>query len=179
MADLVFHDPTGRRARVVRLTWGLLVAFAALIVAAFFATLAFAPRLPEVTLQDPRVLSALHQETAHKLRGKAQWNRIPHPKKAGVGGPARPLAVGFYVSWDESSRESLANHINELDVVSPQWVMLNGPTGQLTITSDPQARAIIASAKRAPSILPGVFNYAPNTHVWDGRAGDSVILNPV
>jgi cellulose synthase/poly-beta-1,6-N-acetylglucosamine synthase-like glycosyltransferase/peptidoglycan/xylan/chitin deacetylase (PgdA/CDA1 family)/spore germination protein YaaH len=178
MADLVFHDPTGRRARLVRLTGGLVVAGIALVVAAFFATLAFAPRLPQVTLQDPRVLSALHQETAHKLRGKAQWNRIPHPKKAGVGGPARPLAVGFYVSWDESSRESLANHINELDVVSPQWVMLNGPTGQLTITSDPQARAIIASAKRPPSILPGVFNYAPNTHVWDGKSGDAVILNP-
>ena len=67
MADLVFHDPTGRRARLVRLTGGLLVAFAALMVAAFFATLAFAPRLPEVTLKDPQVLSALHQETAHKL----------------------------------------------------------------------------------------------------------------
>src|SRR3954467_5419651 len=157
MSDLIFHDPTGRRARLVRLTGGLLVAFGALMVAAFFATLAFAPHLPDVTLKDPRVLSALHVETAHKLKGRAQWNRIPHPRaRAGAGGPARPLSVGFYVSWDESSRESLANHINELDVVSPQWVALNGNDGQLTITSDPQARAIIASAKRPPSILPGV-----------------------
>jgi cellulose synthase/poly-beta-1,6-N-acetylglucosamine synthase-like glycosyltransferase/spore germination protein YaaH/peptidoglycan/xylan/chitin deacetylase (PgdA/CDA1 family) len=178
MADLVFHDPTGRRARLVRLTGGLVVAGMALVVAAFFATLAFAPRLPEVTLKDPQVLSALHQETAHKLKGKAQWNRIPHPKKAGTGGPARPLSVGFYVSWDESSRESLANHINELDVVSPQWIALSGNDGQLSITSDPQARAIIASAKRPPSILPGVFNYATAARAWNGPQGDAVILNP-
>jgi cellulose synthase/poly-beta-1,6-N-acetylglucosamine synthase-like glycosyltransferase/peptidoglycan/xylan/chitin deacetylase (PgdA/CDA1 family)/spore germination protein YaaH len=179
MADLVFHDPTGRRARVVRLTGGLVVAAMALIVAAFFATLAFAPRLPEVTLKDPQVLSALHQETAHKLRGKAQWNRIPHPKKPGVGGPARPLSVGFYVSWDESSRESLANHINEMDVVSPQWIALSGNDGQLEITSDPQARAIIASAKRPPSILPGVYNFITKTRAWNGPQGDAVIMNPV
>ena len=179
MSDLIFHDPTGRRARLVRLTGGLLVAFGALLVAAFFATLAFAPRLPEVTLKDPQVLSALHQETAHKLRGKSQWNRIPHPRaRAGAGGPARPLSVGFYVSWDESSRESLANHINELDVVSPQWVALNGNDGQLTFTSDPQARAIIASAKRPPSILPGVFNFVTATRQWNGAQGNAVLLNP-
>ncbi len=179
MADLIFHDPTGRRARRVRLAGGLVVAFAALLVAAFFATLAFAPRLPEVTLKDPRVLSALHQETAPKLKGKGQWNRIPHPRaRAGTGGPARPLSVGFYVSWDESSRESLADHINELDVVSPQWIALSGNAGQLSITSDPQARAIIASAKRPPSILPGVFNFTTATRSWNGAQGNAVLLNP-
>src|SRR5690349_2423314 len=181
MADLVFHDPTGRRARLVRLTGGLLVAAAALMVAAFSATLAFAPHLPEVTLKDPQVFQALHQETAHKLRGKTQWNRIPHPRAkgaAGAAGPARPLSVGFYVSWDESSRESLANHVNELDVVSPQWVALSGNDGQLSITSDAQARAIIASAKRPPSILPGVFNFVTATRKWNGPQGDAVLLNP-
>ena len=47
----------------------------------------------------------------------------------------------------------------ELDVVSPQWIALSGSGGQFTVVSDPQARAIIASAKRPPSILPGVFNF--------------------
>ena len=179
MSELIFHDPTGRRARRVRLVAGLLLAFGALMIAAFFATLAFAPRLPEVTLKDPQVLSALHQENARKLKGRAQWNRIPHPRaKPGANGPARPLTVGFYVSWDESSRESLANHINELDVVSPQSVSLSGVDGQLTITADPQARAIIASAKRPPSILPGVFNYVTATRTWDGPSANAVLLNP-
>src|SRR5512140_2433285 len=108
MDDIIFHDPTGRRARRVRLMGGLVASFMALLVAAFFATLAFAPRLPTVSLKDPAALSALHVETARKLKGKAQWNRIPHPRAgAATGGPARPLSIGFYVSWDESSRQSL------------------------------------------------------------------------
>jgi len=178
MADLVFHDPTGRRARRVRLIGGLAASFLALLVAGFFATLAFAPRLPNLTLKDPRVLSALHAETAHKLRGKTQWNRIPHRRGAATaGGPARPLAVGFYVSWDESSRESLADHVDQLDVVSPQWIALAGADGRLSITSDPQARAIIASAKHPPSILPGVFNFDTASHDWNGPMADKLLLD--
>ncbi|HEX5262709.1 MAG TPA: glycosyltransferase [Phenylobacterium sp.] len=179
MADLIFHDPTGRRARRVRLMGGLVASFIALLVAAFFATLAFAPRLPGLTLKDPQVLTSLHVETAHKLKGRGQWNHIPHPKAGtAAGGPARPLAVGFYVSWDESSRESLADHIDQLDVVSPQWVALGGTDGTLSITSDPQARAIIAAAKHPPSILPGVFNYNTAGHAWNGPQADAVLLNP-
>jgi spore germination protein YaaH len=179
MADLVFHDPTGRRARRVRLMGGLAASFVALLVAAFFATLAFAPRLPSLTLKDPQVLSALHVENAHKLKGRGQWNRIPHPRNgAAAGGPSRPLSVGFYVSWDESSRESLADHIDQLDVVSPQWVALASAQGALSITSDAQARAIIASAKKPPSILPGVFNYDTAAKAWNGAMADALLLNP-
>ena len=179
MADLVFHDPTGRRARRVRFIGGLVASFIALMVAGFFATLAFAPQLPVVNLKDPSALSALHVETARKLKGRSQWNRIPHPRAgAATGGPARPLAIGFYVSWDESSRQSLADHVDQLDVVSPQWVTLTAPTGTLTFTSDPRARAIIASAKRPPSILPQIFNFNTTTHTWNGPLAEAFLLNP-
>ena len=74
MADYIFHDPTGRRAKRASLTVGLLIALAALLIASFFSTLAFAPRLPALTLHDPRVLTALHQETVHRLkRDKLAW----------------------------------------------------------------------------------------------------------
>jgi cellulose synthase/poly-beta-1,6-N-acetylglucosamine synthase-like glycosyltransferase/spore germination protein YaaH/peptidoglycan/xylan/chitin deacetylase (PgdA/CDA1 family) len=181
MSDLVFHDPTGRRARRVRFTGGLVASFLALLVAAFFATLAFAPRLPSVSLKDPGALpSTLHVETARKLTGRGQWNRIPHPRAgAAAGGPARPLAIGFYVSWDpEDSRESLADHIDQLDVVSPQWVTLMAPDGSLAFTSDPQARAIIAAAKHPPSILPGIVNFNSTTHAWNGPLAEALLTNP-
>jgi len=177
MDELVFHDPTGRRARKMRLVWGLGISLGALLVAAFFATLAIAPRLPGVTLKDPRVLQALHVETAQKLKGKHYWSRIPHPRAPAAGaGPARPISVGFYVSWDESSRESLVDHVNDLDVVSPQWIQLNGSAGAVDVTNDPEARAIIASAKKPPSILPGVIN-ARNS-VWNGPEADALLASP-
>ena len=140
MADFIFHDPTGRRDRRARLGLGLLVSLAALIVAGFFATLAFAPLLPTLSLKDPRILQSLHVETVHRLKGKPGWTHVPRRPHAGEpGGPTRPLSVGFYVSWDESSRVSLAKHIDQLDVVSPQWIALNGSLGPVSITSDPQA----------------------------------------
>jgi hypothetical protein len=154
MSDFVFHDPTGRRAKRANLGLGLLVSFAALVVAAFFATLAFAPRLPQLTLKDPQVLQALHVETAHRYHRPSGWRRVPRPAKAAAGGPARPLSVGFYVSWADSSRVSLRRHVNQLDVVSPQWVLLNGSLGRVTVTSDPFAEALVASAKTPPSVPP-------------------------
>ena len=176
MNELVFHDPTGRRARKMRMFWGLLVSLGALLIAAFFATLAVAPRLPGVALKDPRALQALHVETAHKIKGRQHWTKIPHPTTAAAGGAGKPLSVGFYVSWDETSRESLADHVNDLDVVSPQWVQLNGSKGQVDITSDPEARAIIAAAKKPPSIIPGVIN--ARNGVWNGAEADALLASP-
>ncbi|WP_293900762.1 glycosyltransferase [Phenylobacterium sp.] len=174
MADLIFHDPSGRRSLWVRLVSGLLIALALLVGAGFLATLAFAPRLPVVTLKDPHVLRALHQETAHQLKGRHRWTAIPHPKGQAAGGPARPLSVGFYVSWDESSRSSLKAHVDQLDVVSPQWVGLTDD-GKLDVTKDAEARGIIAAAKDPPSILPGVYN--AKNGVWNGPAADRVVTN--
>ena len=156
---------------------GLLVSLAALIVAGFFATLAFAPLLPSLSLKDPRVLQALHVETAHRLKGKPAWTHVPRRPNAGLpGGPTRPLNVGFYVSWDPDSLDSLAQHIDQLDVVAPLWVVLDGSFGPVTVTSDPQAEAVIASAKNPPSVLPLVHN--AHDEMSDGPLADKLLLNP-
>jgi cellulose synthase/poly-beta-1,6-N-acetylglucosamine synthase-like glycosyltransferase/spore germination protein YaaH/peptidoglycan/xylan/chitin deacetylase (PgdA/CDA1 family) len=177
MADFIFHDPTGRRDRRARLGVGLLVSLAALIVAGFFATLAIAPLLPSISLKDPRVLQALHVETAHRLRGKPAMTHVPRrPHADDPGGATRPLSVGFYVTWDPTSLASLAKHIDQLDVVSPQWIVLNGSLGPVTVTSDPQAEAIIATAKVTPSVLPMVHN--AHDGLSDGPLADKLLLNP-
>ncbi|MGH7736135.1 MAG: glycosyltransferase, partial [Gemmatimonadales bacterium] len=155
---------------------GLLISLAALVVAGFFVTLAFAPRLPSLTLKDPQVLQALHVETAHRLTRLTGWRRIPRPGKTAAGGRARPLSVGFYVSWDEDSRTSLRRHINQLDVVAPQWLVLDGSLGRLKVTFDPQADAIFASAKTPPSVLPMVHNWANNAS--NGPMADALIVYP-
>src|ERR1700722_19585255 len=177
MANYIFHDPTGRRDRRARLGVGLLVSLAALIVAGFFATLAFAPLLPQLSLKDPHVLQALHVETAHRLKGKPAWTHVPRRPNAGSpGGATRPLSVGFYVSWDESSLPSLAQHIDQLDVVSPQWIFLNGSLGPVSVTSDPRAEAIIANAKNSPSVLPSITN--AHDGLFDGPLANNLLTNP-
>jgi cellulose synthase/poly-beta-1,6-N-acetylglucosamine synthase-like glycosyltransferase/spore germination protein YaaH/peptidoglycan/xylan/chitin deacetylase (PgdA/CDA1 family) len=176
MDDFVFHDPTGRRARRANLGVGLLVALAALVVAAFFATLAFAPRLPRLALKDPQVLQALHVENAHRFRRPVGWRSVPRPIKTATGAPTRPLSVGFYVSWAENSRVSLRRHVNQLDVVAPQWVLLDGSLGRVAVTADPFAEAVIASAKNPPSVLPMVHN--GHNGLSDGPLANTLLLYP-
>jgi len=176
MDEFIFHDPTGRRAKRANLGLGLVLAAAALVVAAFFATLAFAPRLPDLTLKDPQALQAMHVETAHRLKRPLEWRRVPRPNKVAAGGRARPLAVGFYVTWDQDSRTSLRRHVNQLDVVSPQWISLDGSLGRVAVTSDPQAEALIAGAKTPPSVVPLVHN--AHNGVSDGPLANNLLLNP-
>ena len=176
MDEFVFHDPTGRRARRANLGVGLLVALAALVVAAFFATLAFAPHLPTLTLKDPQVLQALHVETAHRYRRPAGWRSVRRPARAASGGPARPLSVGFYVSWAENSRVSLRRNVNSLDVVAPQWLLLDGSLGRVAVTSDPFAEALIAGANTPPSVLPMVHNGHNGAN--DGPLADNMLIYP-
>ncbi|MBW8858771.1 MAG: polysaccharide deacetylase, partial [Caulobacter sp.] len=173
----IFHDPTGRRDRRMRLILGITLSALAAIVAAFLATLAFAPRLPTVTLKDPHVLSSLHKETAHRLKPNLDWRKVPRPT-AGRGGAAqsRPISVGFYVSWDEDSRESLRRNIDKLDVVSPQWVALRGPDGDIAIDDDPQGVARIAAAPNHPAVLPLVHNSA--NAAFNGPLADALLANP-
>jgi cellulose synthase/poly-beta-1,6-N-acetylglucosamine synthase-like glycosyltransferase/spore germination protein YaaH/peptidoglycan/xylan/chitin deacetylase (PgdA/CDA1 family) len=176
MDEFIFHDPTGRRAKRANFGLGMVIAIAALMVAAFFATLAFAPMLPSLTLKDPQVLQALHVETAHRLKRSLEWRRVPRPGKVATGGRARPLSIGFYVSWDQDSRTSLRRHINQLDVVSPQWLLLDGSLGRVAVTSDLQAEALIAGAKTPPSVLPMVHN--AHNGLSDGPLASNLLLNP-
>ncbi|MEO7026196.1 MAG: glycosyltransferase [Caulobacteraceae bacterium] len=176
MDEFIFHDPTGRRAKRANLGVGLLISFAALVVAGFFATLAFAPILPRLSLKDPQVLQALHVETAHRLKRPPGWRKVARINRITPGGKPRALAVGFYVSWDEASRVSLKRHVDQLDVVSPQWVLLNGSLGRVAVTSDPQAEAIIAGSKTPTSILPMVHN--GHDRISDGGLADALLLYP-
>lgn len=173
----IFHDPTGRRGRRAGVVLGVALSLLAAVVAGFFVTFAFAPRLPDLALKDPSTLRALHVETVRRVHGRPAWRRVPRVAASPTTGAARPLTVGFYVSWDEASRASLRAHIARLDVVSPQWVQLKGAAGEVTVTEDPQAVARIAAAPNHPAVLPLVHNSADGA--FDGRQADRLLSSPV
>jgi cellulose synthase/poly-beta-1,6-N-acetylglucosamine synthase-like glycosyltransferase/spore germination protein YaaH/peptidoglycan/xylan/chitin deacetylase (PgdA/CDA1 family) len=172
----VFHDPTGRRARFAGQMGGLFMSLIAAVVAGFLATLALAPRLPAVELRDPNVLRGLHLENAHHLRGRPVWRHIVRPKAPGTNTAVKPLTVGFYVSWDAESRASLAQHVNSLDVVAPQWFALKDTGGDLDITEDAQAIALISRAQKPPAVLPVVHNYKGGS--FNTALADGLLRNP-
>ena len=172
----VFHDPSGRRARRAGQAGGLMLSLLAAIVAGFLATLALAPHLPDVQLRDPRALQALHIENAKHLKGRPSWQHISRPKAPGTNTAIKPLTVGFYVSWDAESRASLAQHVNNLDVVAPQWITMKDAAGDVDITDDPQAVAVISAAAHPPAVLPVVHNYTQGS--FNAGIADALLRNP-
>ena len=93
-----------------------------------------------------------------------------------LGSRAKPLNIGFYVSWDEMSRESLADHVNQLDIVAPQWVLLKDAAGDMDVTADPRADKLIASATHRPAVMPLIYNASDK--LWDGKTADAVLTSP-
>jgi len=172
MQSYVFHDPSGRRARNVRLLGGLAVALCLAMFAAFAATLAFAPHVPEVRFRDPRTLTALNVKVPRRA---TPWTATP--KRPRVHGSAtRPLTIAFYVSWDEQSAQALREHLQDLDVLSPQWVMVSTADGQLSATSDPRAEELIRNAKKRPAIMPVVHNAVDG--VWVTKPIEQLLRSP-
>ena len=178
MSKPIFHDPSGRRAKHAGLTGAIVLALMAAVVAGFLATLAFAPLLPDVSLRNPHILSALHAETAHKLKTKSPppWSRVPRPRKGTAGAQATPLTVGFHAPYDPNSLASLTEHLPQMDVVSPQWVALKGSGGDVSLYDDPQGVALLASAPKHPPILPLVHNSA--NEKFNGPLADALLANP-
>jgi spore germination protein YaaH len=84
--------------------------------------------------------------------------------------------VGFYAAWDGRARASLAAHLNWMAVFSPQWLAVL-PGGELKVTDDPAAVGLLAKDNVAPAVMPLVSN--AHDEIWDQRAADDVILNPV
>jgi cellulose synthase/poly-beta-1,6-N-acetylglucosamine synthase-like glycosyltransferase/peptidoglycan/xylan/chitin deacetylase (PgdA/CDA1 family)/spore germination protein YaaH len=71
----------------------------------------------------------------------------------------RPLAVGFYVNWDDSSYASLKHNINELDWLVPEWIRLQDGDDPLVRDFAPQALDLVRRERPALPILPLVQNY--------------------
>ena len=179
MAGSVFHDPSGRRGRRAGLALGLVLATIAAIGAGFAATLALAPPLPILQMKDPYVRSALHVETpTHGKLRRLPWTRVPRPEvlRTAASGAQRPLTLAFYVSFDPSSRQSLTEHLDKIDVLSPQWVSLNGAVGAITVQDDKQANVVLRNAKKPPSVVPSITNIHDGE--WDGKQAAADILDP-
>jgi cellulose synthase/poly-beta-1,6-N-acetylglucosamine synthase-like glycosyltransferase/peptidoglycan/xylan/chitin deacetylase (PgdA/CDA1 family)/spore germination protein YaaH len=89
--------------------------------------------------------------------------QAPHASNAQAAQPVvpsgRPLAVGFYVNWDDSSYASLKRNINQLDWLVPEWIRLQDGDDPLVRDFAPQALDLVRSERPTMPILPLVQNY--------------------
>jgi len=177
MADRqVFYDPSGRRGKRFRLAIVLFIVLNILTIAALFATIRVVPveaplpvALEHGLPQRPAKSTLLARATKQVDYAVRRLLGTQPPSARRVGARratavrtamSKPLYVGFYAPWDESSTASLQRHIGDLDWLAPVWLTVTGPNHQFTVLSDREGRAVINAAAHRPLILPVVQNFA-------------------
>jgi peptidoglycan-N-acetylglucosamine deacetylase len=186
----IFFDPKNRRAgHVSRVAWTLAV-MSTVAGVVFLSSLFIFRSFPETLQTSTGQRYALLNDVAkvrhllpsvRNLAGKAQstkkkFPRSSHPLamavarakgvKATVEKREKPLTIGFYANWDDSSFASLRNNIQHLDWVVPSWLYLQGEAMDLKITLDPKALDLVRREKPGAAILAMIQNSSVSS--WDG-----------
>ncbi|MFL6726866.1 MAG: glycosyltransferase [Sphingomicrobium sp.] len=188
----IFYDPSGRRRKRFALAIFLFVLLNILTIAALFATIRVVPAQPPLPValehgvaQRPPKLSLLARTSRQVDRAirRLLGTQPPSPRKVGARratavatAMSKPLYVGFYAPWDESSTFSLQRHIADLDWLAPVWVTVTGPSHQFTVLPDRDGRAVLNAAAHRPLILPVVQNFT-NGQV-DPAGAQSLLADP-
>ena len=147
MTRLIFHDPSGRRARQVSLAGWTISIVSSLLCVAFIASLFVVPTLPGLTFNTDRKtavpinhlavpgLADIAARLAAETRARqANVPRAIYPAAIKIAAPPRvlhpaaarqaPLTIGFYANWDDNSYSSLKHRLNNLDWVVPTWLTI-------------------------------------------------------
>ena len=172
----IFYDPSGRRRKRFRLAIILFALLNLLTIAALFATIRVVPAqqpLPvalEHGVAQPTPKSSLLARTSRRFDLAIQrllGTQPPSPRRVGARkatavatAMSKPLYLGFYAPWDESSTSSLRRHIGDLDWLAPVWVTVTGADHKFTVLPDRNGRAVINAAPHRPLILPVVQNFS-------------------
>ncbi|MDW2981571.1 glycosyltransferase [Rhodanobacter sp. KK11] len=197
----IFFDPTGRRASHVSRLALVAAVVSTLFVVACAASLFVWPSmaglhigehsrtrhaLAGVKAAEPELLKPAARLAAEvRARQKLLHLRHTHASKAAsthtpppsLDKPAgRPLAIGFYVNWDDNSYPSLKRALPTLDWVIPTWMSLSGPDMALHTSIDAKALNLIRAQKPSTPILPLLQNAANGN--WDGPGLARMLADP-
>jgi peptidoglycan-N-acetylglucosamine deacetylase len=88
----------------------------------------------------------------------------------------RPLTIGFYVTWDDSSFASLETVLPKLDWVVPSWLELTGQDMELKTGVDQKSVDLLRKQKQPPSVLPMLQNATDGK--WDGPGLARMLADP-
>jgi len=97
---------------------------------------------------------------------ESEMLRAAGKKPLDKNGVERPLSIGFYVNWDDTSFSSLQQNIDSLDWIVPEWIRLSGDDASpLVLDIDQKAMELIRSEKPDLRVVPLLQNY--KNEQWD------------
>ena len=159
----IFYEPKGRRWKLTRiflLSAGLILAA---FIVVFLGSLYFSPFLPDFSIRAKTLSSKENNAAVQPNTADAQI-----PVNAVNNNLARPVTVGFYVNYDDTSYASLKRNIDKIDWLAPEWIRLSEDAANpLVLDYDQKALDLIHKEKPAMPVLPLVQNY--KDEVWNSQ----------
>ena len=195
----IFFDETGQRAaRLSLLGWAAAIVSTILGAAFFVSILASqrieSPQLPiRLTANNPLVRRAVDPallKSAARLASEARARQLlarnwrlksaASPSRTLAAAlrplPDRPLSIGFYVNWDDTSYPALKRALPKLDWVLPSWLSLAGPELTLKITMDEKALRLVQETRPTVPILPVLQNESGGA--WNSTGLQELLADP-
>jgi cellulose synthase/poly-beta-1,6-N-acetylglucosamine synthase-like glycosyltransferase/peptidoglycan/xylan/chitin deacetylase (PgdA/CDA1 family) len=200
----VFFDPTKRRSLILGHLGRIVSIVCTFVLLLFVASLLFFPNISVLLLDPPHKRSPLTSAgeiaqrrellpAAQRLADAVRSRMTVLPKRAvkqqtmpqasakqirAIRGRAesRPLTIGFYVTWDDSSYTSLKMALPKLDWVVPSWLELTGPEMELKAGVDQKSVDLLRKQKQPPSVLPMLQNATDGK--WNGSGLASLLADP-
>ncbi len=196
----IFFDPQRKRWKRLRRILDITAVVSTLVVAGFMFNVLRGQRLPELLLPLPKHNYKALPEPSSLRSGK---NQRPARRKTERKPSDIPLNTGeglraaYYVQDDAASYSSLKDHVQQIDMLFPQWLHVDSPQGTLMMMSgdnlheypviegatvhDPddlnKVKHEIQVKHADTEIFPALNNFNPHTQEWDTGVGD-VLRDP-
>ncbi len=198
----IFFDPTKKRAATFSLIGAITAVVSTIVVVAFVASMLIVANVdsPSIAARSQRSATQVANQIAKKrellpvarqlastVRAREEaFARSAHPRtmpripfalrKHARGSLNRPLSIGFYVTWDDSSYASLKKVLPKLDWVVPSWAELTGPAMDLKYNLDRKSLDFMRETKPDVAILPMLQNATDGN--WDGPGLARLLADP-
>jgi cellulose synthase/poly-beta-1,6-N-acetylglucosamine synthase-like glycosyltransferase/peptidoglycan/xylan/chitin deacetylase (PgdA/CDA1 family)/spore germination protein YaaH len=173
VADLkpVFFDQRRTRWRRTRRALEVLGASLIVVLFAFLWNVSQRPDLPGLMLPDSR--PALHAIRVRKAkppvgRRAGRLGRVL-PRHAAQG-PADPLRMAFYVSWDPASFASLRQHHEDIDLLVPEALHITTADGRVQAETDAKLDDWLRSTPTDLQVMP-LANNSDGTAWYSAELG--------
>ena len=197
----IFFDPQRKRWKRLRRILDIAAVVSTLVLIGFIFNVLRGQRVPELLLPTPKHnYKALPDASA---AARAAKNQHPTRRKTGRKPSEIPFNTGeglraaYYVQDDAASYSSLKDHVQQIDMLFPQWLHVESPTGTLMMMSsdnlseypviqgatvhDPddlnKVKRVIQEHHADTEIFPEINNFNPHTLDWDTGVG-KVLQDP-
>jgi cellulose synthase/poly-beta-1,6-N-acetylglucosamine synthase-like glycosyltransferase/peptidoglycan/xylan/chitin deacetylase (PgdA/CDA1 family)/spore germination protein YaaH len=193
----IFFDPQRKRWKRLRRILDWTAVISTLVLAGFIFNVLRNQQLPELLLPalkhnyralPDRTILLRGARSQHPARRKTGRKPSEIPFNTGEG-----LRAAYYVPDDAASYSSFKEHVHQIDMLFPEWLHVNAPSGTLMATSgdnreypvvdgatvhDPdelnKIKRVIQASKEDTEIFPHLTSYNPHTQSFDSSIGSVI-----